>query len=70
MKGKQICTQRLFEFAQKVRQQNPDIFISSFDIDSLFTNVSLDDIIDLCVDKFSRVKPNVSVFLKMDLNVC
>ena len=27
-----------FEFAKNVRNQNPDLFMTSFDIDSLFTN--------------------------------
>ena len=30
-----------FESAKNVREQNPDLFVSSFDIDSLFTNVPL-----------------------------
>ena len=40
-----------FDFAQKVREQNPDLFMASFDIDSLFTNVPLDETIELCVKK-------------------
>ena len=36
-----------FGFAKNVREQNPDLFVSSVDIDSLFTNVPLDETIDL-----------------------
>ena len=34
-----------FEFARVVRNQNPDLYMASFDIDSLFTNVPLDETI-------------------------
>ena len=39
-----------FDFAKNVRDQNPDFFMSSFDIDSLFTNVPLEETIDITVD--------------------
>ena len=46
-----------FEFARVVRNQNPDLFMASFDIDSLFTNVPLDETIDISVKKlFGRRK--------------
>ena len=46
-----------FDFAKKVREQNPDLFMASFDIDSLFTNVPLDETIGICVKKlFGRKK--------------
>ena len=46
-----------FEFARVVRNQNPDLFMASFDIDSLFTNVPLDETIDISVKKlFGRKK--------------
>ena len=40
-----------FEFAKNVRDQNSDFFMASFDIDSLFTNVPLDETIDITVKK-------------------
>ena len=40
-----------FDFAKNVREQNPDFFMASFDIDSLFTNVPLDETIDISVKK-------------------
>ena len=46
-----------FEFAKNVREQNPDFFMASFDIEALFTNVPLDETIDICVKKlFGRKK--------------
>ena len=46
-----------FEFAKNVRNQNSDFFMASFDIDSLFTNVPLDETIDIAVNKlFGRKK--------------
>ena len=40
-----------FEFATDIRKQNPDLFMASFDIDSLFTNLPLDETIEFCVKK-------------------
>ena len=46
-----------FEFAKNVREQNPEFFMASFDIDSLFTNVPLDETIEISVKKlFGRNK--------------
>ena len=46
-----------FEFAKNVRNQNPDLFMASFDIDSLFTNVPIDETIDISIKKgFGRKK--------------
>ena len=41
-----------FNFAQNVRLQNPDLFMASFDIDSLFTNLPLDETINMCKKSF------------------
>ena len=40
-----------FAFASDIRNQDPDLFMTSFDIDSLFTNLPLDETIELCVRK-------------------
>ena len=40
-----------FSFSSDIRNQNPDLFMSSFDIDSLFTNLPLDETIEHCVKK-------------------
>ena len=46
-----------FFIAKNVREQNPELFMSSFDINSLFTNVPLDETIEISVKKlFGRKK--------------
>ena len=45
-----------FSFALDVRSQNPDLFMASFDIDSLFTNLPLDETIEICVKKVFKRK--------------
>ena len=40
-------------FATEVRNQNPDFYMASFDVDSLFTNIPLDETIEICVKKVS-----------------
>ena len=31
-----------FSFAADIREQNPDLYMASFDVDSVFTNIPLD----------------------------
>ena len=46
-----------FEFAKNIRNQNPELYMSSFDIDSLFTNVPIDETIEITIKKlFGRKK--------------
>ena len=45
-----------FEFAKYVRQQNPNLFMASFDIESLFTNLPLEETIKICVKKVFKNK--------------
>ena len=40
----------LFVFAKEVVEQNSEFFMESLDIDSLFTNVPLEETIDTCVN--------------------
>ena len=40
-----------FNFAQNVGLQNPELFMASFDIDSLFTNLPLGETINICLKK-------------------
>ena len=53
-----------FSFATDVRNQNPDLFMSSFDIDSLYTNIPLDETIDICVRKLFGRKCKFKGFTK------
>ena len=49
-----------FSFCKEVIDQDRNLFIGSFDIQSLFTNITLDETINICVDlafhKKKRVK--------------
>ena len=53
-----------FSFATDVRDQNPDLYMSSFDIDSLYTNIPLDETIDICVRKLFGRKCKFKGFTK------
>ncbi len=49
-KNQYVCKDS-FSFAADVRNQNPDLYMASFDVDSLFTNIPLDETIEICVKK-------------------
>ena len=55
-----------FSFAADVRQQNPDLYMASFDVDSLFTNIPLDETIDICVKKLFGRKHKFKGFNKSE----
>ena len=55
-----------FAFASDIRNQNPDMFMTSFDIDSLFTNLPLDETIELCVRKTFGKKKKFKGFTKIE----
>ena len=55
-----------FSFATEVRNQNPDLYMSSFDVDSLFTNIPLDETIDICVRKLFGRKHKYKGFSRSD----
>ena len=39
-----------FSFCKEIVSQDPQLFMASFDIQSLFTNITLDETIEICVD--------------------
>ena len=45
-----------FAFVYDVRKQNSKYYMTSFDIDSLFTNIPLEETINLCVEKVFKDK--------------
>ena len=55
-----------FSFAAEVREQNPDLYMASFDVDSLFTNIPLDETIDVCVKKLFGRKHKFKGFSKSE----
>ena len=40
-----------FYFAKEILQQNSDYFMANLDITSLFTNILLDETINICLDE-------------------
>ena len=52
-KNRYVCKDS-FSFADDVTKQNTDMFMTSFDIDSLFTNLPLDETIELCIKKLFK----------------
>ena len=49
-----------FHFAEEICKQNPNLYMASLDVDSLFTNISLDKTIDICIDSLYNDKENTS----------
>ena len=43
-----------FEFAKIVCEQDVGLFMASLDVDSLFTNVPLEETINICVDELFK----------------
>ena len=41
-----------FEFAKEIADQDPGLFMASLDIESLFTNITLEETISVCCDSF------------------
>ena len=43
-----------FDFAKDITQQSSKLFMPSLDVDSLFTNVPLDETIEICVNELFK----------------
>ena len=55
-----------FSFAEDIRKQDSTVFMSSLDVDSLFTNIPLQETIDICCDLLFRDQPIVDGLSKSD----
>ena len=44
-----------FQFAEEISEQYPVLAMGSLDVDSLFTNILLDEIIDICINQFALI---------------
>ena len=49
-----------FTFVDEILTQNSDLYMASLDVDALFTNIGLDETIDICVKKLFKT-PNILV---------
>ena len=43
-----------FESSKEICEQNPEYFIASYDVESLFTNIRLEETIKICCDSFYK----------------
>ena len=43
-----------FEFSKKICKQNPEYFMASLDVESLFTNIPLEETIKICCDSLYK----------------
>ena len=53
-----------FSFCKEIKDQDSTLFMGSFDIQSLFTNIPLDETINICVDRAFQNKKKVKGLLK------
>ena len=49
-----------FDFAKDITQQSSKLFMASLDVDSLFTNVPLDETIEICINELFKSSQTVS----------
>ena len=51
-------------FAEEICKQNPNFYMASLDVDSLFTNIPLDETIDICIDSLYKDDGNTPMIPK------
>ena len=56
-----------FQFAEEICEQDPTLSIGSLDVDSLFTNISLDETVDICVNQLFENTDTIECFTKSEL---
>ena len=56
-----------FELTQDIINQYSGCFIASLDVDSLFTNVPLDETIKICIDKLFKSEMTVCGLNKKEM---
>ena len=49
-----------FDFAKDITRQSSKLFMASLDVDSLFTNVPLDETIEICVNELFKSSQTAS----------
>ena len=53
-----------FSFCKEIKDQDSTLFMASFDIQSLFANIPLDETINVCVDRAFQNKKKAKGLLK------
>ena len=56
-----------FQLAEEICEQDPTLCMGSLDVDSLFTNIPLDETIDICVNQLFENTDTVEGFTKSEL---
>ena len=56
-----------FHFAEDICEQDPSLSMGSLDVDSLFTNIPLDETIDICINQLFESTDTVEGFTKSEL---
>ena len=56
-----------FQFAEEICEQDRTLYMSSLDVDSLFTNIFLDETIDICVNQLFENTDTVEGFTKSEI---
>ena len=56
-----------FHFAEEIIDQETDIFVCSLDIDSLFTDIRLEKIIEICTNELFKESETVERLLNLSL---
>ena len=56
-----------FQFAEEICEQDPTLSLGSLDVDSLFTNIPLNETIDICVNQLFENIDTVEGFTKSEL---
>ena len=51
-----------FEFAEEVVQQNQEFYMASLDVESLFTNIPLEETVDICCDSLFEKENKIKNF--------
>ena len=57
----------LSQFAEEICKEDPILSMGSVDVDLLFTNIPLDETIDICVNQFFKNTDTVEGFTKSEL---
>ena len=48
-----------FNFAEEICKQDSNLYMGSLDVDSLFTNIPMDETIDICIDSLYKDNENI-----------
>ena len=60
----------MFEFSRDILHQNPNLFMASLDVDSIFTNIPLEETINIIIEKLFSEYETFITSTKTCLNFC